>query len=264
LSIDGLGNIPAFALYQRLSKSDTSKQVAQFAQSPAVKKEIEYFRQKAKEVKSPEEFMNDPRLLKFALSAYSLEAEQQFPARIKKVLTSDPKDPKALANRLADPRYREINKDLGFGQIGVANLKLDNFVNKIVEKYLTNEYEKKLGEQNPALREAAYFKRKIGEVKDVYGILGDKVLRGIVMETLRIPPEVANQSVEKQAELVKKGFKIDKVKDPVYIEQFLKRFMVTRDSAAAAEGGIGTSVKQLNGNAALAMLQGAGRLDILV
>lgn len=261
--IDGLGNIPAFALYQRLSKSDTSKQVAQFAQSPAVKKEIEYFRQKAKEVKSPEEFMNDPRLLKFGLSAYALDAEMAYPARIKKVLTSDPKDPKAIANRLADPRYREINKDFGFGQIGVANLKLDSFVNKIVEKYLTNEYEKKLGEQNPALREAAYFKRKIGEVKDVYGILGDKVLRAVVMDTLRIPPEVANQSVEKQAELVKKGFKVDRAKDPVYIEQFVKRFMVMRDRAAAEQGG-GMSVENLNGNAALAMLQGAGRLNILV
>jgi hypothetical protein len=261
--IDGLGNIPAFALYQRLSKSDTSKQVAQFAQTPAVKKEIDYFRQKAAEVKTPDELLNDPRLLKFALSAYSLEGEMQFPARIKKVMVGDPKDPKALANRLADPRFREINKDFALGQLGTANLKLTKFVDGIVSKYLTNEYEKKLGEQNPALREAAYFKRKIGEAKDIYGILGDKVLRSVVMETLRIPPEVANQSVEKQAELAMKGFKMDKAKDPAYIDQFVKRFLVMRDRAAVEQGG-GMSVDQLNGNAALAMLSGAGRLNILV
>jgi hypothetical protein len=262
--IDGFGNIPAFALYQRLSKSDTSKQVAQFAQTPAVKKEIEYFRQQAAKVKTVDEFLNDPRMLKFALSAYSLEGEMQFPGRIKKVMVGDPKDPKALANRLADPRFREINKDFALGQTGTANLKLAKFVDGIVSKYLTNEYEKKLGEQNPALREVAYFKRKIGEVKDVYGILGDKVLRSVVMEALRIPPEVANQSVEKQAELVSKGFKMDKAKDPAYVEQFLKRFMVMRDRAAMDEGGGAMSVDQLNGNAALAMLQGAGRLNILV
>jgi hypothetical protein len=261
--IDGLGNVPAFALYQRLAKSDTTKQVAQFAQTPAVKKEIEYFRQKAATVKTVDEFLNDPRMLKFALSAYSLEGEMQFPARIKKVMTGDPKDPKALANRLADPRFREINKDFALGQLGTANLKLTKFVDGIVGKYLTNEYEKKLGEQNPALREAAYFKRKIGEAKDVYGILGDKVLRAVVTETLRIPPEVANQSVEKQAELVKKGFRMDKAKDPVYIDQFVKRFLVMRDRADMEQGG-GSSVDTLNGNAALAMLQNSGRLNILV
>jgi len=262
--IDGLGSsIPAFALYQRLSKSDTSKQVAQFAQSPAVKKEIEYFREQAAKLKTPEEFVKDARLMKFATSAYSLEAEMQFPARIKQVMLGDPKDPKALANRLADPRFREINKDFAFGQTGVANLKLAKFVDSVVSKYVTNEYEKKLGEQNPALREAAYFKRKIGEAKDIYSILGDKVLRAVVMDTLRIPPEVANQSVEKQAELVKKGFKFEKIKDPAYIDAFVKRFLVTRDSAAAQEGG-GMTVDQLNGNAALAMLQGAGRINLLV
>jgi hypothetical protein len=261
--VDGIGSfqVPAFGLYQRLSKGDSAKQTAQFAQSPAVKKEIEYFRQKAATVKSPEEFFKDQRLMKFALSAYALEAEQQYPARIQKIMMSDPTDKKALANRMADPRYSEINKDFQFGQLGAANLKLTKFVDKVVEKYITNEYEKKLGEQNPALREAAYFKRKIGEIKDVYSILGDKVLRAVVMDTLRIPPETANQSVEKQAELVKKGFKVDKAKDKAYIEGFLKRFVVARDQDAAQSGMSTASFS--SGNVALSLL-GSSRLNILV
>ncbi len=260
--VDGIGGyqLPAFALFQRLSKTDTTKQVSQFAQSPAVKKEIDYFRQKAATVKTTEEFFKDQRLLKFALSAYTLEAEQQYPARIKQIMTSDPKDPKALANRMADPRYSEINKDFQFGQLGTANLKLTAFVDKVVGKYLTNEYEKKLGEQNPALREAAYFKRKIGEVKDAYGILGDKVLRAVVMDTLGIPAETANQSVEKQAELVKKGFKLDKAKDKTYIDNFLKRFVVARDrQQTQADATSGFS----SGNMALSLF-GNGRLNIYV
>jgi hypothetical protein len=261
--VDGIGGyqLPALGLFQRLSKGDSTKQTAQFAQSPAVKKEIDYFRQQAAKVTKPEDFFKDQRLMKFALSAYSLEAEQQYPARIQKIMMSDPTDKKALANRMADPRYSEINKDFGFGQTGIANLKLTSFIDKVVAKYTTNEYEKKLGEQNPALREAAYFKRKIGEVKDVYGILGDKVLRAVVMDTLRIPPETANQSVEKQAELVKKGFKIDKIKDKAYVESFLKRFVVTRDQQAQqADMSAGFS----SGNVALSLLGGGGGLNILV
>jgi len=260
--VDSIGSfqIPASGLYQRLAKGDPAKQAAQFAQNPAVKKEIEYFRQKAATIKTPEEFFKDQRLMKFALSAYSLEAEQQFPARIKQVMTSDPKDPKALANRMADPRYRDINKDFAFGQTGTANLKLTKFVDKVVEKYVTNEYEKKLGEQNPALREAAYFKRTIGNVTDVYQILGDKVLRGVVFSTLGVPAEVANQSVEKQADLVKKGFKLDKVKDKLYVDNFLKRFVAASDRQQAQESATNFS----SGNIALAMFGGSGRLNIFV
>jgi hypothetical protein len=261
--VSGIGGfeVPAFGLYQRLSKGDTAKQAAQFAaQNPQVKKEIEYFRQKAATVKSVDEFFKDQRLLKFALSAYSLEAEQQFPARIQKIMTSDPKDPKSLANRMLDPRYSEINKDFQFGQQDVANLKLTKFIDKVVEKYATSEYEKKLGEQNPALREAAYFKRKIGDVKDVYQILGDKVLRGVVFDTLGIPAEVANQSLEKQADLVKKGFKLDKVKDKTYVDNFLKRFIVARDRQQAQEQ---ASTGFSSGSAALSLFSG-GRLNIYV
>lgn len=259
--VDGIGGfqIPASGLYQRLSKGDAAKQAAQHAQTPAVKKEIEYFRQKAATVKSVDEFFKDQRLLKFALSAYSLEAEQQFPARIKQVMTSDPKDPKALANRMIDPRYKEINKDFAFGQTGTANLKLTKFVDTLVEKYVTNEYEKKLGEQNPALREAAYFKRKIGSITDVYQILGDKALRAVVFDTLGIPAEVANQSLEKQAELVKKGFKLDKVKDTLYVDNFLKRFVAARDrQQAQSDPAAGFS----SGNIALSLFSSGGRLNI--
>ncbi len=259
--VDGIGGfqIPASALFQRLSKGDAAKQAAQFAQNPQVKKEIEYFRQKAASVKTPEEFFKDQRLMKFALSAYTLEAEQQFPARIKQIMMSDPKDPKALANRMADPRYSEINKDFAFGQTGTANLKLSKFVDKVVEKYTTSEYEKKLGDQNPALREAAYFKRKIGNVTDVYQILGDKVLRGVVFDTLGIPAEVANQSVEKQADLMKKGFKLDKVKDRLYVDNFLKRFVAARDRQQAQESAMDFS----SGNAALSLFTG-GRVNLYV
>lgn len=261
--VDGIGGfqIPASALYQRLAKSDPAKQAAQHAQNPQVKKEIDYFRQKAATVKSVDEFFKDPRLLKFALSAYSLESEQQYPARIKEIMTSDPKNPKALANRMLDPRYKEINKDFQLGQLGVTNLKLTSFVDKVVSKYTTNEYEKKLGEQNPALREAAYFKRKIGEVKDVYQILGDKALRAVVFDTLAIPAEVANQSLEKQAALVTRGFKLDKVNDKTYVDNFLKRFVATRDRMQAQEAAQGSFS---SGNAALSLFSSGGRLNIYV
>jgi len=82
----------------------------------------------------------------------------------------------------------------------------------------------------------------------------------VVFDTLGIPAEVANQSLEKQADLVKKGFKLDKVKDKTYVDNFLKRFIVARDRQQAQEQ---ASTGFSSGSAALSLFSG-GRLNIYV
>ena len=70
----------------------------------------------------------------------------------------------------------------------------------------------------------------------------------------------SNQSLEKQAALVTKGFKLDKVNDKTYIDNFLKRFVAARDRQAAQEN---ASADFNSGNMALSLFSG-GRLNIYV
>ena len=199
--VDGI-SLPAFPTFQRLIRSDSQKLIAKFQERPAVDKEIQYFRDKAPKLQTMDDLFKDQRLLRFIASAYSLDEEVQYPARLRKVLESKITDPNSLAKRLIDPRYSEMSNELMLGDLGVVVFKGDTLVDKVVGRYVQNEYEKDLGKTNPALREASYFLRKIGSIKDSLSILGDGVLRSVVTFTLDLPPQIAFQSIDKQRSLI--------------------------------------------------------------
>ena len=195
-------SLPAFPTFQRLLRQDNTQALAKFEQRPTVDKEIQYFKDKAPKLQSMDDLFKDQRLLRFIASAYSLDDEVQYPARLRKVLESKLTDPNSLANKMVDPRYKEMANDLLLGDFGVVVLHTDSTINKVVNRYVQNEYEKDLGKTNPALREASYFLRKIGNIKDSLSILGDSVLRSVVTYTLDLPPQIAFQSIEKQQSLI--------------------------------------------------------------
>lgn len=208
--VDGLGSLPAFPTFQRLLRSDGEQLLAKFKQRPTVDKEIAYFRDKAPKLESIDDLFKDQRLLRFITSAYSLDEEIQYPARLRKILESKVTDQNSLANRMRDPRYSEMNRELLLGDLGVIGLSSTTLIDKIVNRYVTSEYEKDLGNQNPALREASYFLRKIGNVKNSLDILGDRVLRSVVTTTLGLPPQIAFQSIDKQRSLIDQRIDVSK------------------------------------------------------
>ena len=210
--VDGLGSLPAFPTFQRLLRSDNQKLIAKFQDRPTVDKEIQYFRDKAPKLESIDELFKDQRLLRFIASAYSLDEEVQYPARLRKVLESKVTDQNSLANRLRDPRYSEMSKELLLGDLGIISFSSTTLIDKVVNRYITSEYEKDLGKTNPALREASYFLRKVGSIKDSLTILGDSVLRSVVTFTLDLPPQIAFQSIDKQRSLIDQRIDVNKFK----------------------------------------------------
>ncbi len=198
------GNIPALGLFQRLAKSDESTLAAKYANTPAVKKEIEYVKQQIAAMKSPDDLYKNYRVMRFVLSAYGLDSELKYPGRIKKVLESDMSDQNSLANKLRDARYREIASALAIKSTGVKTLQNATTLDAIVQKYTINEYEKSFEQQNPAIREGLYFLRNIGKVTSPYEILADPVLSKVVRTVLGLPDQIALQPIESQAELITK------------------------------------------------------------
>ena len=97
--IDGItSGLAAFHLVDR--KRD--QMVQQFAKQPQVKREIDYYTSHIGNVKSVDDLLKDRRLLTVALSAFQLEAQVDAKGLLRKVLTQDPTDTKALVNQLAD------------------------------------------------------------------------------------------------------------------------------------------------------------------
>lgn len=206
-----MSGVSAALSFQMLQKN-TSQQITQFGQTAQVMREVEYFKKKAGSIESVDDLMKDRRLMNFALSAFSLESEAQYPGRLKKVLESDLDDNSSLANRLSDNRYREIAGAFDFANSGMSKLQDAAFLEDLSQKYILNEFEKALGNNNPALREATYFLRNIGNVTSPYDILGDNVLRSVVTFTLNLPAQIAVQSVETQARLIEGRLDLEKFK----------------------------------------------------
>lgn len=198
----------ALSLYQSVERADPARSLTKFRSSASITREVEYFKSQVASIKTPEDLYKNRRMMGFVLSAYGLDTEINFIGRIKAVLNSDLTDTKSTANVLKDNRYREIAAALDIRKTGLSTLKLQATIDKVAERFVSAEYEKSLGKQDPAVREARYFAQNIGKVTDVYQILADKVLRKVVLDTLAIPEQVAIQPIETQAEIIKRKLDI--------------------------------------------------------
>ena len=173
---------------------------------------ISEFKSGAAKLETVDDLLDDRDTLQYVLTSFGLDSDINNIGKIRKVIESDPEDLNSFANRLADTRYGELSKFLNTAEFGVKNLQLISKQSEITDKYLTVQFERSLGAQNSAARDALFFLRRINSVDSTFEILGDSALRAIVTDALNLPPQIANQSVEKQASLIENGLDLDSIK----------------------------------------------------
>lgn len=227
----------AFAMFQRFNPTTLAADQGRFAKRGDVKNEIAYFREKVAKVTTPEEFMKDYRLMKFALSAFSMESQMDYPARIKAVLMGDRNDEKALVNRMSDSSYRSINRAFDFFNSGVKKLQNQSFINSLVENYVANQHEQSLSVMNSSLTDGLYFERKIKSVTSAYQIIGDPVLFPVIKTALNIPNAAVTGSIDRLKDWIERDFDLTRVNDTKYIRGIVNRFLVLKDVQAKLSAG---------------------------
>jgi len=201
-AIGGSGSgISALAAFRSYNKDQVAARKA-FANQPDVQRQIDNFKRDIQKINTVDELLQDRRSLEFVLTSFGLESEINNPGKLRAVLRSDPEDINSFANRLNDPRFGELNKFIGGEAFGLKNLQIPTNQGELIDDYLTNRFEQSLGAQNPAVRDALFFLRRIGDVDNSTQILGDIALRSIVTDALNLPKEIARQSVQKQASLI--------------------------------------------------------------
>ena len=225
-------SVSAFALFQGLTPSRLTADKTRYGQRGDMKADAAYFRSKAATITKPEDFIKDYRLLKFALTAYGMETQLQYPYRIKTVLLDDPDNASALVNKMSDPGYRTLNSAFNFFKGGVAKLKDAAFLDSVVKKYNEASYEKSLGDANPAITDALYFQRTIGSMKNGYQIIGDPILFSVVKTAFNIPNAAAAGNVASLKKVVEKNFPLSKVNDTAFIKKVVDRFLALKDVEA--------------------------------
>eukprot|EP01026_Neomeris_dumetosa_P041795 TRINITY_DN34689_c0_g1_i12.p1 TRINITY_DN34689_c0_g1~~TRINITY_DN34689_c0_g1_i12.p1 ORF type:complete len:460 (-),score=59.62 TRINITY_DN34689_c0_g1_i12:65-1444(-) len=198
------------ALFNVLQK-DGEKLFEQYKNSKFVQRDIDYFRKNIGKVESAEDLVKDQKLIRFTLVAFGLEGELQNLGRIRKVLEEPLTNERALANRLVDPRFKELAKFFSFGELGATKIKLGVTQDNLIGKFLNQGFESEIGRADPAVREARYFLRNAPKADGAFGLLSDNVIRSVITNTFDVPPTYVNQSLLSQKGLFERLVDVDKL-----------------------------------------------------
>lgn len=228
--------LSSLVTYQKYVR-DGTKIEQKFEKSADLQKDIDYFNKAVAKVKSVDDVFKDTRLVKFLAKALNLAGEEQYPGKMRRILSEKVDDKNAVMNRLSDKRYMQAAEKLRLGESGVTKLQLNGTQIDLVNAYKKAKFEDSIGQENLAVRQARYFEKFAGNSNNAYGILGDPILREVVTSTLGLPLQIAIQPVETQAKAITDRVDVRKFNDPKFRENFIKRFLNQTDMKASGAGG---------------------------
>lgn len=238
-------------------KRTLERQQALAQSSPTNRRDEVYFREKIVKITSADDLVSDRRLLRIALTAFGLEADTNAKAFIRKVLSDGVSDPTALANRLADKRYRNLAETFGLGK-GQHNLTQSNgFADALLNGYRQRSFEASIGEQNGAMRLALNAERELTALAKVaasedakwFTLMGNKPLRAVIETAFGLPASFGRLDIDQQLKTLKSmaqktygSSSVSQFSDPKTMDKLVRTYLV-RDQLAA--GQIGTSPAQV-------------------
>lgn len=258
--------IPASGVlgYRLLVKTEATQREV-FDRQPEIARDLAYFNDKISTVTTAEQLVGDRRLLKVALGAFGLGDEIDKRAFMRKILAEGSESSEAFANRFVDPKYKEIAKAFGFGNLADARTGDPGFANRIGDAYRVRAFEIAVGEQDESLRLALNFRREIGKFANAndplntawLSALGDQPVRAVLEGAFGLPAGFGSLDVDRQREelqdfsLREFGSKSMAVfNDPELVDKAITRFLIRK----SIENGPTASTP---GASALTLLQGA-------
>jgi len=189
-----------------------------------VKRETEYYLENIGNVKTIEDLTSDGRLFNYVMKAHGLEEMSYAKALVAKVFEEGRDEDSAFVNRLADSRYRDLAETFDFARYGAATTSFSRTQEGVADKYLRQQLEENVGQQNEGVRLALYFERKAPSLDLVEGILADRALSTVVRTVLQVPEATAFLDIDKQVELLSERIDITDFSDPEKLSEFLTRF----------------------------------------
>ncbi|MBE0455475.1 DUF1217 domain-containing protein [Roseovarius autotrophicus] len=185
-----------------------ARQTELFNQSPTLRRDTEYFEQNIAAVQTVEDLVSDRRLLRVALGAFGLQDDIDSRAFIGAILKQGTEAPDALANRLADDRYRRFSDAFGFSGSAPPRTGEEGFAASILDKFRRREFETAVGLQDESLRLALNAERELAELALDEGsdnalwfrILGTPPLRRVFEVALGLPRGFGQLDIDRQLE----------------------------------------------------------------
>lgn len=245
--------IPAGGLVGwRFLNRTLERQQSAFSGDKALQREEVYFRANIGKVRTAGELVADRRLLAFALDAFGLGGDLANRAFVRKVLESRSGDSGALANKLADKRYREFAGAFGFAEPGGPRTTLSARVERIVGQWRQEQFEQAVGTVDEDMRIALNARSEIARIADQagtddgrwYAVLGSAPLRAFIQTALALPSSFASIDLDKQVATLRGRLRstvgeseVSALSDPGKLEKLTRAYFLRSDTAASASSG---------------------------
>lgn len=210
------------------AETNQTKAVTRQQNDPSTKRDVDHFLavvQKATDLKS---LLADPIARKVFLTANGLGDQADYTALATKALSSDTTKTGNLASTLTDPRWLSVAKTYDFANKGLTVLKQQTALSTVTSGYAEVQWRQSLDKTTPGLSAALDFRSRANTVTKVDQILGDKNLREVVTTALGLPLQIAFQSLPTQEKAISDRLDITKLKDPKFVEQFTRRYLVQK------------------------------------
>ncbi len=190
--------------------------------------------------------MNDPIARKVLLTANGLGDQADYTALATKALMSDPNKTGNLASTLSNPAWLSMAKTYDFANKGLSVLKDPSVLSTITSGYAQVQWEQSLDQTTPGLSAALDFRSRASTITSVDQILGDSNFRQVVTGALGIPQQIAFQPLEAQEKAISTRLDISKLKDPKFVENFARQFLIENSiNNSSSTSSSGSSITSL-------------------
>lgn len=227
-----------------------------FQESRPVARATDYFRDNIGKIETAADLVKDRQLLTVALGAFGLDDDINNKFFIEKILSEGTLDEGSLANRLSDPRYRNLSDAFGFGDFPFPLTTQPRFVNDIINRFEARQFERAVGETNNDFRLAMNLSVGLEDITSAtsspnaqwFTLFGNPPLRQVVQTALGLPKEIASIDIDLQLQVFKDRaqsvFGTDKISDfsdPDIQEKMIRLFLI-RSETTNVTGFSGASI----------------------
>lgn len=220
----------AVAAFRRVLKpGEEERALSRIATEPQQKRAMEQFKRAVDRAPDVRTALRDPRVLQVIATALGIPDGANQAGLATRVLLSDLKDPKSLANTLGDRRWKSAAETMNLAARGMQALRDPQIQAGLADGLRRARWNQNLETEQPGLGDAVLFRERATAVdNNIFAVLGDPILRRVVTGALGLPAQIAIQSVETQARAVRARLDITKLEDPKEVQRLAERYLVNR------------------------------------
>lgn len=242
-------------------KRTMAKQIEVMTSQQQVKREGNYYKENISKIKSGEELVRDPVLLRVTLTSFGLQDDFSSKFYIEKILSSDLLDKDSFANKISNKKYKDLTSKFGFGTYEVSKNTLPNFADDILKNYERKLFEISIGAIDNNMRLALNAETELKNIASSdasentkwYSMLSSPPLRKVFEGRFNLGNQFGIIDIDRQVDVLKKHVKsafgedtISQFSDPSRIDKLVRLFMVRSSLVENSAGGYSSNHTALN------------------